>query len=126
MSNFSYTAHEQGHQLDLLGRPIKVGDRVLTKGYGSTSMNNFATVKSVNRKSISIDVEYTHWDWGEFVPRPEGTTGMWNTYPNRKLITTIKPMKRVGYTSVLVVNELEPISTSLAQTFANEHPEWLI
>ena len=61
MSNFSYTAHEQGHQLDLLGRPIKVGDRVLTKGYGSTSMNNFATVKSVDRKSISIDVEYTHW-----------------------------------------------------------------
>ena len=126
MSNFFYTAHEQGHQLDLLGRPIKVGDRVLTKGYGSTSMNNFATVKSVNRKSISIDVEYTHWDLGEFVPRPEGTTGPWNTYPNRRLITTIKLMKRVGYTSVLVVNELEPISTALADAFIQDHPELAI
>ncbi len=126
MSNFSYTAHEHGHQLDLLGRPIKVGDRVLTKGYGSPAMNNFATVKAVNRKSISIDVEYAHWDHGEFSPRPANHTGYWNSYPNRKLTTTVKPMKRVGYHSVLVVNELEPISTSLAQTFADEHPEWLI
>ena len=126
MSNFSYTAHEQGHQLDLLGRPIKVGDRVLTKGYGSASMNNFATVKAVNRKSISIDVEYNRWDWGDYVPMPADHVGFWDRYPNRKLITTVKPMKRVGYHSVLVVNELEPISTSFAQTFANEHPEWLI
>lgn len=126
MSNFSYTAHEHGHQLDLLGRPIKVGDRVLTKGYGSPAMNNFATVKAVNRKSIVIDVEYTHWDWGEFVPRPDGHVGYWDTRPNRQRTITTKPMKRVGYHSVLVVNELEPISTSLAQTFADEHPEWLI
>ena len=126
MSNFSYTAHEHGHQLDLLGRPIKVGDRVLTKGYGSPAMNNFATVKSVNRKSIVIDVEYTHTDWGEYSPRPEGTTGPWNTYPNRKRTTTIKPMKRVGYHSVLVVNELEPISTALANDFIQTHPELAI
>ena len=126
MSHFSYTAHEHGHQLDLLGRPIKVGDRVLTKGYGSAAMNNFATVKSVNRKSITIDVEYTHTDWGDWSPRPEGYVGFWDAYPNRKRVTTTKPMKRVGYHSVLVVNELEPISTPLAQTFADEHPEWLI
>ena len=111
MSNFSYTAHTNGHQLDLLGRPIKVGDRVLTKGYGSASMNNFATVKAVNRKSISIDVEYRNW---------------YHDDSGWKSRTSIKPLKRVGYHSVLVVNELEPISTSLAQTFADEHPEWLI
>ena len=52
MTNFSYTAHQNNFQLDLLGRPIKVGDRVLTKGYGSAAMNNFATVIAVNRKSV--------------------------------------------------------------------------
>lgn len=112
MTNFSYTAHQNNFQLDLLGRPIKVGDRVLTKGYGSAAMNNFATVVSVNRKSISINVEYHNW-YRDY-------SGKWQSRTSTKL------MKRVGYHSVLVVNELEPISTALANDFIQTHPELAI
>lgn len=111
MTNFSYTAHQNNFQLDLLGRPIKVGDRVLTKGYGSAAMNNFATVVSVNRKSISINVEYRDW---------------YHDDSGWKFRTSTKLMKRVGYHSVLVVNELEPISTALADDFIQTHPELAI
>lgn len=114
MTNFSYTAHQNNFQLDLLGRPIKVGDRVLTKGYGSAAMNNFATVIAVNRKSVSINVEFTKWIRDE-------VTSRWVKSP----IGT-KLMKRVGYDSVLVVNELEPISTTLANDFIQTHPELAI
>lgn len=113
MTNFSHTAHQNNFQLDLLGRPIKVGDRVLTKGYGSASMNNFATVVSVNRKSVSINVEAYSWT-------KDAHTGAWS----RRVSTRL--MKRVGYHSVLVVNELEPISTALADEFVQLHPELAI
>ena len=112
MTNFSHIAHQNNFQLDLLGRPIKVGDRVLTKSYGSAAMNNFATVVSVNRKSVSINVEYRDWYRDDL--------GNWG-----RRITT-KLMKRVGYHSVLVVNELEPISTALANDFIQTHPELAI
>ena len=112
MTNFSYTAHQNNFQLDLLGRPIKVGDRVLTKGYGSAAMNNFATVVSVNRKSVSINVEYRSW-YHDY-------SGKWQSRISTKL------MKRVGYHSVLVVNELEPISIALADDFIQTHPELAI
>lgn len=112
MTNFSYTAHQNNFQLDLLGRPIKVGDRVLTKGYGSAAMDNFATVIAVNRKSVSINVEYRDWY--------KDDSGNWQ----RRMST--KPMKRVGYHSVLVVNELEPISAALANDFVQTHPELAI
>ena len=113
MTNFKATAHSQNFQLDLLGRPIKVGDRVLTKAYGSPHIDHLATVISVNRKSISIDVHLTKWE--------RSTSGAWYRVP----IGT-KRMNRVGYTSVLVVNELEPISTALADAFIQDHPELAI
>lgn len=113
MTNFKATAHSQNFQLDLLGRPIKVGDRVLTKAYGSPSMDCFATVVSVNRKSISIEVSLYRWKRLD--------DGSW-----ARVFDSTKLMKRVGYTSVLVVNELEPISTALADAFIQDHPELAI
>ena len=113
MTNFKATAHSQNFQLDLLGRPIKVGDRVLTKAYGSPSMDCFATVVSVNRKSISIDVNLTKYE--------RSASGSWHRVP-----AGTKRMNRIGFTSVLVVNELEPISTALADAFIQDHPELAI
>ena len=113
MTNFKATAHAQNFQLDLLGRPIKVGDRVLTKAYGSPCMDCFATVVSVNRKSISIDVHLYKW--------VSDASNKWTRVP-----AGTKRMDRVGYTSVLVVNELEPISTALADAFIQDHPELAI
>ena len=111
MTNFKSTAHSNNYQLDLLGRPIKVGDRVLTKNYGSAALNHFATVLKVNAKSILVNVEMHTW---------VRVSDEWKSQ-----ITT-KAMKRVGYTNCLVVNELEPISTTLADDFRNLHPELAI
>ena len=113
MTNFKATAHSQNFQLDLLGRPIKVGDRVLTEAYGSPCMDCFATVVSVNRKSISIDVNLYRWKRLD--------DGSWS-----RVIDGTKRMNRIGFTSVLVVNELEPISTALADAFIQDHPELAI
>jgi dTDP-4-amino-4,6-dideoxygalactose transaminase len=113
MTNFKSTAHANNYQLDLLGRPIKVGDRVLTKNFGSAALNHFATVLKVNAKSILVNVEHHTWQM-------DPNTTSWQ----RKIST--KPMKRVGYTDCLVVNELESISTALADDFCNLHPELAI
>ncbi len=113
MTNFKSTAHSNNFQLDLLGRPIKVGDRVLTKNYGQAALNHFATVLKVNSKSILVNVEARTY-------HRDPATNHWQTR-----IST-KPMKRVGYTDCLVVNELEPISTALADDFRNLHPELAI
>ena len=113
MNNFKHTAHKNNYQLDLLGRPINVGDRILTKSYGSPCMDTFATVKTVNKKSITVDTEYRTWSRNL-------DTNQWESK------ITIKPMKRVGYHSCLVVNELEAISTMYANEFINNHPEMAI
>ena len=113
MTNFKHTAHLNWHQLGLLGRPINVGDRVLTKSYGSSCMDTLASVVAVNCKSVSIDVNITKWEKNE--------NGRWYRAP-----AGTKRMKRIGYCNVLVVNELEPISTTVANEFINSHPELAI
>ena len=42
--------------LDLLNRPIAVGDTVLTKPSYSPELNSIATVKKVNGKSVIVEV----------------------------------------------------------------------
>ena len=109
--------HHLGYQLDILGRPIQVGDRILTTGYGSTALNQPATVLSVNRKSISIDLEVTRTDWGDYNP-------ITRSYPNRKHVTTTKRMKRVGHYQCLVIPQsLIDDSTAAFHSFVDSHPE---
>lgn len=43
--------------LDLLNRPIAVGDTVLTKPSYSSELNCIATVKKVNGKSVIVEVQ---------------------------------------------------------------------
>ena len=111
-------AHEAGFQIDLLGRPIKVGDTILTKGYSSPAINHRATVKRVNRKSIVIDLEVGHWVMGSY----DYTT---RSFPDAKYISKIREMKRTGY-DCIVVNEQLPISEALAEEFLDDHPEIFI
>ena len=50
--------------LDLLDRPIMVGDTVLTKPSYSPEMNCVGTIKKVNGKSVIIEVQkkVRYWD----------------------------------------------------------------
>lgn len=63
--------------LDRLKRPIKVGDTVLCKGYGSCSHNTFTTVLRVNPKSVTISNSYHALDRdsaGKWVYKPSTKT----------------------------------------------------
>lgn len=86
----------EGLQFDMLGQPLAKGDTVLVKGYGSSMPNQFATIKRVSKKSISVDVEFGQWDWGQYSSCPNNHVGHWNYWPDRKYISGIKNMRRLG------------------------------
>lgn len=47
---------------DALKRPVAIGDTVLTKGYGSSNMNQIAKVVKFTPKSVFIDITKTKWE----------------------------------------------------------------
>ena len=49
--------------LDLLNRPIMVGDTVLTKPSYSTDMNCVDTIQKVNGKSVIVEVQKKVMRW---------------------------------------------------------------
>ena len=49
--------------LDLLNRPIKPGDTILTKGYNSCTINELTTVASVTKAKISVRLHKHYWGW---------------------------------------------------------------
>lgn len=113
----NYQIHKAGHQLDILGRPIKVGDTVLVTGYCSTTLDQKATVLAVNKKSISVDVEYTDRFWGSYDP-------ITRSYPDTKFTTKLKRMQRQGYRQVLVIpSDLVDSAAQAKQEFIDTHPE---
>ena len=113
----NYQIHEAGYQLDILGRPIKVGDTVLVTGYGSTTLDQKATVLAVNKKSISINVECTHRYWGSYDHQTR-------SYPDMRITTELKRMQRQGYRQVLVIpSDLVDSAAQAKQEFIDTHPE---
>ena len=46
--------------LDMLNRPISVGDTVLTKGYGSAAHDFCATVQKINRTTVVVQVNKSY------------------------------------------------------------------
>ena len=115
-----YQIHEAGFQLDILGRPIKVGDTVLVTGYGSTTIDQKATVLAVNKKSISVNVEYTYRYWGPYDHQTR-------SYPNAKFTTELKRMQRKGCRQVLVIpSDLVDSAAQAKQEFIDTHPELFV
>ncbi len=106
------------YQLDLLGRPVNVGDKVLVKGYGSMCNDTVADVLRVNKSSISINLQKPVLDWGEYDP-------VTRHYPNRKITYETKRMTRDAR-QCIVVNELLPISEAKAEQFVLDFPEYFI
>ena len=117
---------EVGIQLDMIGQPLKVGDTILTKSYGSPTLNCFATIKKINKKSILVDVNFERWDYGKPVSRPPSHTGYWDYYPNRQYITGTKPMKRVAMDCLKISPEQQAYSNQREQELFDLYPELFI
>lgn len=100
----------EGLQFDMLGQPLAKGDTVLVKGYGSSMPNQFATIKRVSKKSISVDVEFGHW----------------NYWPDRKYISGIKNMRRLGLECLKINPEQQAYAEAREQELFNEYPEVFI
>ena len=118
--------HAAGIQTDCFGRPIKVGDTILCKGYGSMDKDCFAKVLKVNRKSIGINLTVSRYIHGTFQERPANHTGYWNYYPNRKRVTETKYMTRVGMDVMIVPEDFQQTCISEGQAFIDQYPELLI
>ena len=82
---------------DILGRPAKVGDTVLTKGYYSATLNTISTIKRVNKKSVTIEVTAHTWSKIPDSSHPNG-------YRWGYVKTNDKPMKRDS-DSFIIINE---------------------
>lgn len=103
-----------GYQLDLLGRPIQLNDRVLFKGKYSPTINARGTIIKVNKKTVKIQYDATHYhtvySYTTSAPLPKLTK------------VEISTLNRPGF-DCLVINELEATSTQLFTDFENNHPE---
>lgn len=125
-----YSTHaklrEAGVHCDMLGQRLSVGDTVLVKGYSSPQINTQATILSVNRKSISVNLESSYVTWGRYHPMPEGHTGYWNHYPDRKIQIDIKRMTRNPYEVLKVPQSLIDSARAEFDTLVDEHPEVFI
>lgn len=111
-------ALDNGYHLDMLGQPVKVGDVLLVKGYGSKGINCKAVVKRLTPKVAIVDITYTQIYWGRYDP----TT---RTHPGFKQTTVTKEMRR-AVCDTLKVNDFYDQATKAYEDFINEHPELAI
>lgn len=102
-------ASDSGYVLDMLGRPVKVGDTILTKGYRSVSQNTLASVVRVNKRTVSITVARNWWNYATRTMEHEDT-----------------PMLRKPYEILVLPADYLAESTRLRDTFVEEHPEIFI
>lgn len=49
--------------IDVLGHPIRKGDKVLTGNHYSTGMDIVAQVDKVTKKAVYVTLEATKWDY---------------------------------------------------------------
>lgn len=110
----------------MLGQPLKVGDTILTKSYGSLVLNYFAEVKKVNKKSIVVELDARFYSYGEYVPRPNNHSGYWNAHPNGKWVSEKKPMKRIAMDCLKISPDQQVYSDQREQELFNLYPELFI
>lgn len=48
---------------DILKRPVKVGDTVLTKGYMHSAINTISKVIRVNKNTISVNLPFRYYNY---------------------------------------------------------------
>lgn len=75
---------------DTLNRPVAIGDKVLTKGYYSCNMGTVATIKKINKDTVTIEIPAELWD-----------------YATSTVIKTTKVMKRDSSSIVVITEQLQ-------------------
>lgn len=75
--------------LDILGYPLTKGVTVLTTGYSSSSLNTIATVEKVNKKSVSVIIKASFWD-----------------FVAKEMVTEYKKMRRDSFQVVVINHQL--------------------
>lgn len=86
------------YHVDILGQHISVGDRVLTKGFHSSSIDSIATVIRLNSKSITLSVEEPFFNYGDLARYDRHVTKS----------TKLRKLRRYP-NDILVLNDLIPI-----------------
>lgn len=125
-----YSTHSKlrdaGIHVDMLGQRLHVGDTVLVKGYGSSQIDTKAIVLSVNRKSISVNVTRSYTSWGKYKQRPAGFTGLWDHYPDRKVVTDTKRTTRNSIEVLKVPQSMLDSAQEELNALVDNYPECFI
>lgn len=96
------------NKFDTLGRPIKVGDTILVRGYYSMNMDTVAKVARINKYSISVDLPVRRWlGW---------LGGQWKDCGFQR-------MYRHGSQMLVLNKNLLNESKKLKEQYMNEYPE---
>lgn len=103
------------YQFDIIGRPIKVGDTVITKGFGSPIMNFITVVKKVNKKTVSVIVEKRTTVWGKY----DSYSG---TYPDRAIIVKNIAKTRFGNECLVIPENFEEEAKREQEEFKQKYP----
>lgn len=112
--------------LDRYGQPLKVGDTILTKAYGSPALDYLATIKRINAKSVSVTLERRRWIHGELAPRPSGYSGIWDYYPNRTIQIELVSKRRPFLDTILIPSTFKDILNQAAANCIDNYPEAFI
>lgn len=115
-----------GITVDMLGQPLKVGDRVLVKGYSSPTHNLIAEIKKVNKVNLKVDVTKTQYQYSAYMDAVDnykynGSTGKepnWRDY----MISVTVPMNRDPY-DVIKFEAQEKVAKEEFEKLMDEHPE---
>lgn len=82
---------------DILGRPIKKGDRILTTGYGTPTMNTVTTVDKVAKVNIYTYISRPDWYYDE-------QRHCWVRLPNKPKRISRRPDQVVVITDQYAIN----------------------
>ena len=84
---------------DIFGQPLQVGDMIMTKSYGSTLNDHFATIKRISPKSMTVAIEKSYWHWGNWDP-------VTRSYPNKQKIVEVADMRRDPRECIKITQEM--------------------
>lgn len=98
-------------QVDLFLQPLSVGDYVLTKAYGTPSMEHLSRVTKVNKKSIYVELAHDKWQ--------ADSNGNYERVPH-------STMKRHGYDCVKLSPEQADILLNAPSNLKTTNPEYFL
>lgn len=98
---------------DIFGQPIQVGDTIMTKSYGSTLNDHFATVKRISPKSMTVEIKKSYWNWGNYDYATK-------SYPNKQKIVEMVDMRRDPRECIKITQEMYDNIQASADAFRQQ------